>query len=228
MTIAQIVAAGLTSSVLWAACSIDDRQLVGSPHDSGSGDGNAMACTNANTVVAPADGVIALFIGEDPFYTFNSGPTAFTPGEGVLNIVENQPAKGTIQYPGLGINFPSCIDASTFSGVEFMLSGTLSGCAMQFGINYTEDLPTISSPLGSCPQPVCYPPEVSINPTSTLVTTRIAWSDRGSAPGAPVAYPADARAVVDLQWQFAIPAAADGSADTCLANVDITGLKFYR
>jgi hypothetical protein len=229
--VALILTAGLVGGVAATACSIDNRQLLpGSAGGAGgSTDGSATSCTKANTFVAPANGVIADFTGNDSFYTFNLGPTAFTPRDGVLNIVENQPAEDKVQYPGLGINFPSCVDASAFSGVEFTFSGTVSGCVMQFAINYTEDLPTSNSPLGSCPQSVCYPPAVSIEPTSAPTTTRIAWSDRGGfVPGAPVAYPDDPRAVVDVQWNFVIPAAADGGADTCLANVDISGLTFYR
>jgi hypothetical protein len=122
---------------------------------------------------------------------------------------------------------PSCLDASAFSGVELTISGSVSGCVLQWGVGYAED---VASSTGSCTAitpTTCHPPEYDVLVTVTPTTVQIPWAAPPSSFGAPIGNPDDPAGITGFNWQFAIPAAQNGG-DTCVADVNISGLKFYH
>jgi hypothetical protein len=235
--------AALTTWLLFgSACSIDDRLVQtgatngsagagGADQDAGKADGAIRGCVASNTVSAPANGVIANLTGDADIPAFNSTASSgsFSQVAGTLNIQENQPAGPGAQYPGMILSFPGCIDASAFSGVAFDVSGSIAGCSMQYATNFIEDDAFPSDPRGLCNQPVCYSPQTSLFPTSAATTVEVPWSSLTFfATGNPVADPDDPARIDSLEWQFTVPAASDGGSDACIANADITNLRFYH
>jgi hypothetical protein len=232
------------SLVLALGCSVDDRPLKLIAVDSGvdgSHDvaGSTSGCTMSNTRVASSDGVIASFMDESGlnFFTFGS-PDAlmFTAADGALNLTENHAAVPYAQYDGIGLGFTECVDATSFAGVEFTISGSMSGCTMQYSTSFTEDDvndgTANSDPRGSCQRSEfssCYSPQISIIPAPVATTIKAPWANPSFyVLGSPVLSPNDPGRLVGVQWQFTIAPAPDGGSDTCVADVTITNLAFYR
>src|SRR5450755_2490239 len=122
----------------------------------GGGDGGAEAgaaqdCTPSDTSVAPTDGLIADFKDPDGGIEIMGGLFAYSASGlngqgapsnavagGALHITENAPATSDPQYVGTFLYFAGCVDASAFSGVQFSISGSFSGCTMQVFSNDAE------------------------------------------------------------------------------------------
>jgi len=132
-----------------------------------SGGGPGMACTAATTMLAPAGGLIsdftaaALGIVEDP-YPYPAGasarPSASTVG-GALHFTENGLATSAAQYVGVALPFPDCLDATAFTGIQFSISGSFSGCTMQYATGDSEHQdPATGAPFSTGPSGG-YPPQ---------------------------------------------------------------------
>jgi hypothetical protein len=227
-----------TYVLLGAGCAIDDRLVQTGIDAGGVIDGSkraADASTNAcsgKTVVAPSNGATVAFAGDAQIrpYGPSTTPTSYSQAGGILNIQEAQDAGSAPAYPGLTLFFSGpCVDASAFSGVEFTLEGTLSGCTMQYATAFTEDAYNGGNNIGSCTDSLCYEPQTDLLPTPTATVVQIPWAvTLESIPGHPVANPDDPASITGLEWQFTVPQATDAGTNTCVANVNISNLEFYR
>jgi hypothetical protein len=225
--------------VLGPGCGLDNRVLKLSATDSGAdasdGDtGSLNGCTTANTQAAPADGVAATFTGNDlvGVYGPSGGAPTFTAVGGLFNVKEDRAAGPSAQYVGIVVAFAECIDASAFTGVAFTVSGSISGCTMQYSTQFTEDTrndgTTDTDWKGSCRSSTCYSPQLSITPTSVATTIQAPWESALYTPGYPAPNPNDPAKLTSVLWQFSIPPAPDGGSGTCVADVTITNLAFYH
>ena len=198
------------------------------------------ACTG-KTDVAPTDGVIDKFTavgdaGATPSgipggYTTYSDPTpgaapTVTYVNGAAHVVENAAATASPQYVGFVLYFTDCVNASAFTGIEFTISGTMTGCTLQLSANYSENDNKASDPAkGSCSMPPaadCYSNQKAVTGiTTTPTTVQVPWS--GFAGGVP-AGPTDSTQLTGVQWQLTIPA----GTGTCAAELSITDVKFYQ
>ncbi|HVV52309.1 MAG TPA: hypothetical protein VHO06_21760 [Polyangia bacterium] len=203
---------------------------TGGTTGSGGGGGAASACTPA-----PADGVIADFAGDAGVeimggvttYGGNAQPN-YTISGGTLNVMENFAATASPQYVGTVLYFNNCIDASAFSGVEFDFGGTISGCTIQYSSNDVPHDDMGTDKKGTCTLgTACYSPQASITTVSaTAAQVQEPWiTTAGGNPSAVL----DPKQLTGIQWQFTIPAAADGgTASACMANLNISQIKFYK
>jgi hypothetical protein len=226
-------AAALTAQIgLWLAfvsgCGIDSRILKLSAADGGV-DGSGGGCMASNTVKASDDGVIATLLGDDVFFEYatpDSAVLSYAAANGALSLSGNQAGGPNREYEGVTMLFLNCIDATAFSGVAFAITGSVSGCTMQYATDFSED---DSSPqLGMCTGPSCYSPQSSVFPTSTATKLEFPWASSSYATGNPIPSPQDAAKIVGIQWQFTIPPVSDGGSDVCVADVTITDLRFYH
>jgi len=203
------------------------------------GSGGQLGCTSANTATAPTTGLIADFAGDgsagveimggvSTYDKSAAAPTATTAG-GTLHIVENGVPGAAAQYVGTVVYFTGCVDASAFTGISFGITGTLTGCTMQFSINDSEhgDSSTgvdtkATGPKGS------YAPQLGVAaPFAATVSVPFtgATAPMGGSPAAPV----DPAKLIGVQWQFTIPAAPDaGAATNCSADLMIDNIMFYH
>lgn len=217
---------------------------------SGSSAGGASSlpsrpCTPSNTSRAPADGLVADFVDAGDggieisggIVTYAApkvsglGSPTYTNAGGTLNISVNAAPISTPQFLGVVVVFNKCIDASAFTGVQFTISGSFSGCSLQYATGDVEhqDLTLASTfatgPVGS------YPPQNRLaadEMTSAPRTIKapFAVSDiQGSPP-----MRLDSSKLTTTQWQFTVPVAPydDGGIQTCTGRITIDDIKFYR
>ncbi len=193
----------------------------------------ATGCSS-RTDTAPADGLIADFVGTAAdsgieimggvtTYGGTAKPTATISGA-ALHITEDVAATSAAQYVGTVLFFNDCVDASAFKGVEFTISGTMTaGCSMQYSTNYSGADDVSTDPKGSCTLGTgnCYSPQKAVTLPTTPTAVQVAWAD--ATGGNPVGA-VNTKELTGIQWQFTVAA---GSV-ACTADVTITGVKFFN
>ena len=246
----------LTVAVATVGCSskssttppTDGGGTGGSGGSSGStcGKNVTTGCTSTNTDQAPASGVIADFMSGDgglsiagglTTYGGNAAPT-YTVNPGSVDLSVAVGTGNKIQYGGFVLFFNNCVNACAFKGVSFAIKGTINNpaCTMQFSSNFTQDVcndgTTGTDPKGSyrfdaggtCP---AYSPQLNLmGITSTAQTIQVAFNDPTLIGGVPETM-VDNGHITGVQWQFTIPVAGDGGPDSCIANINISDVKFY-
>jgi hypothetical protein len=208
----------------------------------GAGGGAGMACTASATMLAPTSGLIADFMGADggleiagELDTYPSGSTAvptFSTATGVLHLTENAPATAAAQYLGIAIGFADCIDASAFTGVQFSISGSVSGCSIWYAAGDVEHQdPATDDYLATGPAGA-YPPQTELTaPQVTAVPQTLVMPFTSSTIFGVPETPIDKTKLVLVLWQFDVPAGtpapADGGAPACVADITIDNVTFY-
>jgi len=207
------------------------------------------ACMPSNTLAAPANGLVADFSaagsGADSqgtqiasgIVTYATpkpaGPEAltYTTTRGHLNLKINAPAIARPQFLGAILQFNSCIDASAFTGVEFTISGSFSGCGFTYAASDVEhEDATLSSAFSTGPAG-SYPPHSSlvagdVTPTSRTLRQPFVGREIQGSPYTPI----DPARLVLMVWQFIVPVAADDGSATpnCSGELTIDNVRFYR
>ena len=202
-------------------------------------------CTPANTSSAPADGLIADFTNPDgggiripgEIVTYAApkvaglGAATYTTSQGALTVKVKAAPTSTPQFLGVVVAFSNCIDASGFAGVQFTISGSLSGCPMQYATGDVEHqdmtfaAPIATGSVGS------YPPQNRIavdelkSVPRTIKAPFVATDIRGNPP-----VPLDSSKLISTLWQFSVPVAAEGENynPLCTGSLTIDDIKFYR
>jgi hypothetical protein len=190
----------------------------------------------------PASATIATFASVDGGVGDNGGvatyggaaaPTATIAG-GTLTIAESATQGTAANYVGTVVYFAGnpagtdCLDASTYTGVEFTLSGTVNAnCTVQFSINDSEHEDATknfdvkaSGPAGA------YSANLQLGATQITTTPtliKVPFTGAGAPSGGNPLTPIDPNKLTGVQWQFTIPA---GTA-TCTASLQISNLGFY-
>ncbi|HVV53008.1 MAG TPA: hypothetical protein VHO06_25335, partial [Polyangia bacterium] len=135
-------------------------------------------------------------------------------------------------YEGVGLYFSSssCLDASGYTGFKCDFAGSLGGCHLQAAINFSGDVQTVNDPgRGACAGSgsQCYPPEADVTTaalaaTADAPTVKVPFS--ALAGGMPQST-ADARHLLDVQWQLTAP--VGGDAGGCMADFTVENVSFY-
>lgn len=196
-------------------------------------------CTPSSTRLAPADGLIADFMGADdgieiggelvkygdrPNPIDGLGSPTYTTSGGTLHITENAPATSAPRYLGVLISFDGCVDASAFAGVQFSISdASLGGCTMVYA---TGDVVHQSASTGlpyATGAPSAYPPQSAVTPEQAPATLMMPFvgGPSGSSPGIPI----DTTKLTFVLWEFYV--APSGGALPCVADVTVDDVKFY-
>ena len=220
----------------------------GSGGAGGSAGAGGRACTASTTSTADADGLIADFENADGGSNLGgikggilayNGPIVGGPGSptytvsgGTLNIVDSTAATSAPQYVGVVVYFDSCIDASAFTGVQFDISGSFSGCTMQYATgDVAHQDETVVAPTFATGPAGSYPPQSTISvgqltsAPQTIMEPFAGYTIAGG-PNPPV----DTSKLILTLWQFTVPAGVPGDGGTpgCTASIAIDNVKFYR
>ncbi len=198
-------------------------------------------CTPSNTVRAPTDGLVTDFSGSGRgvagrIFTYASPPSpapsalAYTTSGGSLEIKVNAPPAAGPQLLGTVFQFDSCVDASAFQGVQFTVSGSLSGCSLTAAAGDVQHQDVATRSTFATGEPGSYPPQHKIvTATSGSAPRKVeqpfARSDIEGNPRAPT----DSAKLISMLWQLIVPVApSDGSApETCTGAITIDDLRFY-
>jgi hypothetical protein len=225
-----------------------DGGTGGSGGSSGSTCGKNMTtgCTSMNTDQAPMSGLIADFMSTDggglaiaggiTTYGGGAAPT-YMVNPGSVDLTEAVGTGNTTQYAGFVLFFNNCVNACAFKGVSFSIKGSIMGCTMQFSSNFTQDVcndgTTNTDPKGSykydagtsCP---AYSPQLNLKTiTATAQTIQVAFDDAMLIGGVPETT-VDNGHITGVQWQFTIPPVGDGGPQACIANINLSNIKFYQ
>jgi glucuronoarabinoxylan endo-1,4-beta-xylanase len=136
---------------------------------------------------------------------------------------------GQDTYSGTGLSFLSCTTVTSFSQVQFTISGSWPGCDMELQIKTFDQQPIDQNPAGGCYRDAgasCYQfpvkkqaAEASADPTTvTIPLADISnWSEENAAQ------------VVGIQWQWTPNADLDPDAGSpCHIEATISDIKFVE
>jgi hypothetical protein len=198
-------------------------------------------CTADVTDLAPSDGFLTTFMGDDGLTSRlraipSDSPSApeISTEDGALHIAMNTEATSMLQYPGVVFGFgsldqPRCIDASAFSGVEFSIKGSLSGCSLRYAtadVAHQDSSGTRSSyatgPAGSY-APFAIIPSAELTAEPQVLKMPFVGGPSDGSPPAPV----DPTKLIFLTWLFEIALAVDDEPDACVADITVDDVKFY-
>jgi hypothetical protein len=137
-------------------------------------------------------------------------------------------------YEGFGLYLASssCLDASSYTGIEFDFSGSLGGCSIQAGINFSGDDSTSNDAVrGACTGTTaqCYGPSADVTTaalaaTAASPTIQVPFTAFNGGMPDPTADPST---LVAIQWQLTAPlGATDGGG--CAADFRIKNVAFYK
>jgi hypothetical protein len=207
-----------------------------------SGSDCVPGCNASNTASAPADGLITTFSdapgGADITEIFagvgigpaESVPTFSTEG-GTLHINVNAPAVATGQVLLVDFAFQKCLDASAFMGVQFSISGSLSGCTFAQATQDSAHLRFLGEPpsagnYGSGP-PDAHPPATTLTAdqiTSMPLTVMMPFATQvGGVPETPI----DKAKLTWIDWVFLVDPYISGGPVACVADLVIDDVRFY-
>jgi hypothetical protein len=231
----------------------------GSPATGGSGgqgvDAAVLGCAMSDVPPSPliaysgADAGVLIMGG---LFRYGDTPAPlYTEADGAVNVTDTVQVGAANHYQGFGIYFNGdstghdCIDATSYTGIQFDISGSLTGalCTMQFSINDSEHAdstvlkvkddpamgpndPKASGPMGS------YAPQLQImmsQITSSSTTIKVPFSGAGAPTGgSPPDTALDVKKIEGVQWQMTTPLLGDGSATECALDITLKNVKFYK
>ncbi|MES1209700.1 MAG: hypothetical protein ABUS79_27520, partial [Pseudomonadota bacterium] len=144
------------------------------------------------------------------------------------------PITGATNYMGFGLYYSSadCLDATSYTGVQFEFAGSLGGCYLAFGANFSGDDFVGDDPQrGGCmgSESTCYGPSADVTPQTTGgadagVVVKVPFSKLSA--GVPTST-LDPSTIVTVQWQLgASTFATDGGV--CSADFTVKNVAFYK
>jgi hypothetical protein len=142
------------------------------------------------------------------------------------------PITAANNYIGFGLYYvgADCLDATSYTGVQFEFSGSLGGCSLAFGSNFSGDVYEGDDHRGGCQgsDSTCYGPSVDItNQTKggadAGVVVKVPFNKLTA--GTPVST-LDPSTIVTVQWQLG--ASTFGTdAGGCSADFTLENVAFY-
>jgi len=183
-----------------------------------------------------------LAFGSPPYhwtsYTYGSNgqsaPTAaVTPDGNGIAIAGRFVAPVGQNWMGAGLLFDgsSCLDGSTYTGVQFDFAGDLGDCTLAFGANFSGDSTATDTPgRGSCPynqNSLCYPPMMVVTPPSApdgggAVNTTFKVPFTSLSGGSPTPR-MDPASLLTVQWQLNARSGGPG----CTASFTVANVALY-
>jgi len=127
-------------------------------------------------------------------------------------------------YAGGGIHFDSCLNTTTYRGVQFNLTGSSGGCTIYFELQTYSQEPI--NERGGCASYCFQFPRIAVTPRPTPIT--VYFSDLAGT-GIPSSPTGIASEIMGLRWQLELPSApADDGAPTCTFSITIDDVKLVK
>jgi hypothetical protein len=148
-------------------------------------------------------------------FTYSS--TGSTMQSMIDNNAENLVLYGSVVapggYAGGGLSFDQCINTSVYTGVQFTLGGTTSGCTLKLQVQTFDEKPVDQG--GGCAASCYVLPSVTLTSIASPSTpTTVHFSDLTG--GLPATAAGIEKEIIGLQWQFeSPPPVGDGGQPNC-------------
>jgi hypothetical protein len=218
---------------------------------SGTGTGGAAGATLGCAMSdPPPSATIADFSGADGgintgglmggISVFGSpmSPT-FSTATGALKVMLNATPGAMASYPGIVVYLngnaagTDCVDAHTYTGVQYDLSGSVTGCQVVYSTNDSEHGDSTTDPKKSSGPAGAYPLQLTLTTaqiTTAVQTIKVPFTGTGAPTGGnPSTVAFDPSKVTGVQFQFPVLAATagDGGSANCVVNLTIDNIAFY-
>ena len=210
-----------------AGCGSSGNNSTGTAGTTGTGgSGGPEACVAPTAALITDFGsgtypVGAPYSGGDPNGTV--APTVTTTTGSLVITLATGPSTNAYPYAYVGLPFiASCVDAHTYTGVKFIIGGTLNaGCSIQFSTEDKEHTPTtLPGVPGTCTVANCYPSSKQIIPLpATPTDVTILFADQTGGGAAPTAAIVDPTQILSVVWQVNPPAATGCTGTVTIDNV---------
>ena len=128
-------------------------------------------------------------------------------------------------YARGGLQFDSCVNTTTYTGIQFTIAGSTGGCDVWFQLQTYAELPTYAK--GGCASNCDKLPQKKVTPRPTPTTVLFADLENTGIP----AMAADLAAqIVGLRWnlQVAANSGVDAGQSPCSFNLTIDDVKFAK
>jgi hypothetical protein len=127
-------------------------------------------------------------------------------------------------YGGGGMHFDSCVNTTTYTGVQYTLTGSSGGCTVYF------DLQTYSQQAlrerGGCASYCYHFPRKAVVPGATPITVRFSELE---GTGIPASAAAMASEIMGMRWQLELaPGEVDAGHNDCSFSLTVDDVKFVK
>ena len=127
-------------------------------------------------------------------------------------------------YAGGGMHFDSCVNTTTYTGIQYTLTGASGGCNLYF------DLQTYSQQAirerGGCASYCYHFPRVAVTPRSTPITVSFAELE---GTGIPSSAAAMASEIMGMRWQLELPPEqVDAGQTACTFSLTVDDVKLVK
>jgi hypothetical protein len=118
----------------------------------------------------------------------------------------------------------ACVDAKSYAGISFKISGTVSGCTLSYVLEDSGHR-KMAEERGSCTATRCEPPRKTLTISAAGEVVKVAWADvTGGMPNTAI----DPGRLTSIAWQLAIPTTPDGGGtQVCMADITVDDITFY-
>ncbi|MCI4338668.1 MAG: hypothetical protein L3J72_05140, partial [Thermoplasmata archaeon] len=128
-------------------------------------------------------------------------------------------------YTGMGMSFDQCVNAPSFTGVSFTLTGSLGGCKLQFQLQTLEEQATANNGLCNTCADTCYLfPAATITATpdpTTPMTVTVAFTELENT-GMPATAADFTAEMLGFQWQLTAGSTACTGVSVAISDVAFT------
>jgi len=181
-------------------------------------------------------GVVVIPIGGTFSYSSPAGSSMpiSTVENGVLHFsAAIDGMDGVSQYWGVGIYFngnasgTACIDATAHTGVQFDISGVVTGkdCTAQYSTNDSIHTDATFDPAKGAGPPGSFSPQLTLTiPPMTTTTMFIPFAGTGAPSGGNPAVGVDKSKLTGVQWQVT---AGPGLDNSCVVDLFIDNVRFF-
>jgi hypothetical protein len=128
-------------------------------------------------------------------------------------------------YTGIGMSFDQCVNAPTFTGVSFTLTGSLGGCKLEFQLQTLEEQATANNGLCNTCVDTCYlfpvAPITATLDATTPVSVSIPFSSLENT-GMPATAADFTAEMLGFQWQLTSMGSACTGVSVAISDVAFT------
>lgn len=128
-------------------------------------------------------------------------------------------------YTGIGMSFDECVNAPSFTGVTFTITGSLGGCKLAFQLQTLQEQATANNGLCNTCVDTCYlfpAMTLAVTPDATTPTTVTVPFTSLENTGMPATAADFTTEMLGFQWQLTSPGAACTGVTVAISDVAFT------